>query len=665
MTIRTALPNLTLLAILALFGVASFLPLESMWGINHLAFLPTWWSYLYLLVVALVLYLMFGRLPEDRLERAVERVDGWLWGGRIWPRLVLVVLFTLLFYVCRVETHLLGDGYTWLAVFGQGEAYIHKLTEPGSIYFLRWLQCLLGGYTRETALAAFQIMSIVSGAVSIWCFISIAGKLTNDAGLRLLALSTLVFSGASLLHFGYVEFYPITWAFVAILLDLSLGCLRGTKPIWPVPVAFVLGVLMHLQVLFFLPGVAWLLVSRMKSPSLRRFGYTLFAVVGLAGIAVMVWRYNTDIAFEILILPFSTGRPPADNYTMLSPRHIVDIVSLSLLVFPGLLALLVVLPRVRWSDLRDRTVQFLGWLSLGSVSFLMLFGAAITMGRDWDIMSLSLLAPVLLLLYLLTGANWKPPIRLLTVYTLVVGVMAVSFFAVGTRTEPTEERFHTLLNHCNRNGWVIYANHFLLKGDTARFNQHMREMNRLFPEYADLARTYRCLERGDYRQAYRLANALVSANPYEPDFLQVLGNAYGKRNSFDSAEYYYHRALSLLPYHTGILNELGQLYMTQQKYDQAVQTLTRARRISPERTFITEGLALTYIYLRQLDSASALADTLFMTEPNHAGAHLIKLTIALCQNDLEAARYHYREFVAHGQGRSDYDRMREYYGYLR
>ncbi|MCK4462606.1 MAG: hypothetical protein KAW46_12435, partial [candidate division Zixibacteria bacterium] len=76
MIIRTALPNLMLLAILALFGVASFLPLESMWGINHLAFLPTWWSYLYLLVVALVLYLMFGPLPEDRLERVVERVDG-------------------------------------------------------------------------------------------------------------------------------------------------------------------------------------------------------------------------------------------------------------------------------------------------------------------------------------------------------------------------------------------------------------------------------------------------------------------------------------------------------------------------------------------------------------------------------------------------------------
>lgn len=664
MTIRTALPNLTLLAILALFGVASFLPLESMWGINHLAFLPTGWSYLYLLVVALVLYVMFGRLPEDRLERAVERVDGWLWGGRIGPRLLLTAMFTLLFYLFRVETHLLGDGYTWLAVFGQGEAYIHKLTEPGSIYFLRWLQCFLGGYTRETALAAFQIMSIVSGAVSIWCFISIAGKLTNDAGLRLLALSTLVFSGASLLHFGYVEFYPITWAFVAILLDLSLGCLCGTRPSWPVPVAFVLGVLMHLQVLFFLPGVAWLLVCRFKTPRLKRLARGLFVIAAGVGVVSMVRLYYTEITFETLILPLFEGRPPASNYTVLSLPHITDLVNLLLLVFPGLPVLVTIWFFNRKKSFGDPTAQFLGWLSIGSISFVVIFGAAITMGRDWDIMSLSLLAPVLLLLYLLTGGNWKPPIRLLTVYTLVVGVMAVSFLAVGTRTEPTEERFHTLLNHCNRNGWVIYANHFLLKGDTARFNQHMREMNRLFPEYADLARTYRCLERGDYRQAYRLANALVSANPYEPDFLQVLGNAYGKRNSFDSAEFYYHRALSLKPYHTGLLNELGQLYMQQQKYTEAVKVLKRARRLSPERTFITESLALAYIYLQQLDTASALADSLFISQPNHPGAHLIKLTIGLRQNDLGTARYHYREFVAHGQGRSDYERMREYYGYL-
>ena len=665
MTYKALVPNLVLLMILALFGVASFWPLESMWGVNHLAFLSTTWVYVYIVVVLLVLWVMFGPLPEDRLERAIVRIDGLLWGGRIWPRLALTAMFTLLFYLFRVETHLLGDGYTWLAVFGQGEAYIHKLVEPGSIFLLRWLQSFLGGYTRETALIAFQIMSYVSGAVSIWCFISIAGKLTNDAGLRLLALLTLVLSGASLLYFGYVEFYPITWAFVAILLYLSLGCLRGTKPIWPVPVVFVLAVLMHLQVLFFLPGVAWLLISRMKSPGLRRVGYTLFAAAGLAGIAVMVWRYNTDIAFEILILPLSTGRPPADNYTILSVLHITDIFNLVLLVFPGLLVLLTVQSNVKWDNFRDQTIQYLGWLSLGSVSFLMVFGAAITMGRDWDIMSLTLLAPVLLLVHYLSNRKWKPPSRFLMAYVLLIGLLTISFLAVSTRTQPTEERFRTLLNHRNRNGWVIYANHFLLKGDTARFNQHIREMNRLFPEYLDLSKAYRYLERGDLARATPIVEELVSQNPYEPDFLQVLGNVYGKQGQYDSAEFFYHRALNLKPYHTGMLNELGQLYMQQQKHAEAIEVLKRARRLSPQRTFITESLALAHIYLKQLDTASHLADSLFILQPNHPGAHLIKLTIAINLGDQQAARLHYLEFLKYGKSRNDYDRMREHYEYLR
>jgi Tfp pilus assembly protein PilF len=294
----------------------------------------------------------------------------------------------------------------------------------------------------------------------------------------------------------------------------------------------------------------------------------------------------------------------------------------------------------------------------------LLFGAAVTMGRDWDIMSLSLLAPLLLCLHQLDRSDWRPSVRLIIAYGLTVSIMTLGFLAANTHTQPAEERFYTLLNQRNRNGWVIYANHFLLKGDTASFNQHMREMNRLFPEYSDLTRTYRYLERGDYRRAYILAVSLVNSNPYEPDFLQVLGNVHGKLQRLDSAEFYYHRALSLKPYHTGMLNELGQLYMRQQKHDQAIAILSRAHRMAPERSFITESLALAYIYLKRLDTAAALADTLFMTEPNDPGAHLIRLTIALNQGDTETARRHYRQFLTHGQGRSDYERMREYYRYL-
>jgi len=117
---------------LGLFGVASYYPLENLWGFNHLHFLPQWWFWVYCALILLAVYLFFGFKSEQRVVRVVEAIDNLLFTGRARPRLILALVCGLLFYLFRVQTHLLGDGYTWLAEFGRGEAYIHKLTEPGA-----------------------------------------------------------------------------------------------------------------------------------------------------------------------------------------------------------------------------------------------------------------------------------------------------------------------------------------------------------------------------------------------------------------------------------------------------------------------------------------------------------------------------------------------------
>jgi len=109
--------KLTLPVTLALFALASFYPVESMWGLNHLLFLPGIIKYLFGLFVLISLYLLFGPIPEKLIERTVNKINDAFWGEDILPRLLLVTVCTALFFIFRVQTHLLGDGYTWLAAF--------------------------------------------------------------------------------------------------------------------------------------------------------------------------------------------------------------------------------------------------------------------------------------------------------------------------------------------------------------------------------------------------------------------------------------------------------------------------------------------------------------------------------------------------------------------
>ena len=649
---------------LGLLGLGSFMPLESLWGFNHLRFLPDWSVWIYWLVVALALYLTLGPFPAPAVDRVIASVDRWLFAERRWPRFVLAGSCALLFYLFRVEAHLLGDGYAWLAEFGRGEAYIHKLTEPGSIYAVRWLQSLMDGHSETTALAAFQFLSILSGAVVIYTIPDILRRLCVDARVRLLGLVTVLFSGVMLLFFGYVEFYPISWAASVLFIRSAIQHQQERRRLWLVVLLWLLALAMHFQALYFLPALGYMVVWALREGKWRRIGYAALAVCAVGGTLVMIWLYQTRVDFEILFLPLLEPRSVAPGYAVISWRHALDLLNETLIVLPGFIIMGVLWltrrRRIRW----DSVSVFFLFLSGGSLLFMALFGAAITMGRDWDIFSLSLLPPLLFVLYQLgRNANNLSP-RVLSIYFIVIALATVSFLTVNAKTELTEARFYTLLNDHNRSSWMVYANHFLQKGDSDRYRQITMEANRRYPDYARLQEIYDLLSRDEFAKALEIAEGLVQHDPYNADFLQVRGFMAGRFKRYYEAEEYYNRALRLRPYHSEMMNELGQLYMQQGKFDEAAKILKRAHSLKPEPTFIVESLALVYIRMQDLETAESYADTLFAADGNSPGGHLIKMTVALNRGDQPTARHHFAKYLIYGKGRSDYQNILEHYGYL-
>ena len=655
-------PWVMLYATLALFGAASYFKWYSMWGINHLAFLPSGWWIVYWVTVAVVTSLAFLRDPTPRLDRTIDSISDWLFERGLWPRVIVITVFATLFIVFRTQVQLLGDGYTWLAIFGSGGQYISKWAEQGGIWLLRLIQMSLGGYTQSTASLGFQVISIFSGIAYVAISFSVIKEVVTHSRARFFGLVLLWGSGILLMFFGYAEFYPPVWP---LALAFALAIFRGINSVrWLVlsGATLALGTLMHIQMIVLSPPLVFLLVYHAVSKNLARavtISIALLIILGTVGLWIVLRSPET----AIMLLPLFSGRPIAPTYTVFSWIHLADLFNLALIVCPIFASHLV---NFQWFSFRQPRLQEIVFIFLatGTLVFCLWYGAAITMARDWDVMAFGLIGPLLLALPMINDRFRDISSR--TVTSISVSAIAISalFVATCTLTSPAEARFFSLLNERTRSGWVVLSNYYNLKGDTSKAKEVSRAMGEQFPDYKLLAEAYARLERKDIEGAHNIARRLVAKDSAQPDFLQILASTYGKRGRTDSADYFYRKAIAYNPYNNVVYNEYGQLLISLGDFDSALSVFTIANSLPPARSFVREGMALAYLQLERYPSALAVADTLFASDPNSPGGHLISMIIDIRRNNLHSARVHYEAYLMSGKSRSDYQGIKQYYEYL-
>jgi hypothetical protein len=636
---RVDWPSIALLLTLSLFGLASFYPLYSMWGINHLSFLTDGFTYAFWAILAALLVILLAPISLTSLDRVLNRIAGFIWEKGFWPKLLIVTVFVSAFIIFRAKSHFLGDGYTLLSIFGQGESFIRRWAEPGSIFIIRKLQWLLGGYTRQTTLWTCQILSIISGAVVVLNFIAIASRISNGAKGRLVALTSLLFSGVMLIFFGYVEHYPLLWALATTFVRFGLDYLEHNRRSWTVFLLFVLAVLMHLQAIFLLPGVAYLVVIKFSRPmsifSLNPRKLLVIGGVTLTGVLFVTWLLKNQINLATVFLPILHGPPQAPDYALFSIKHALDMLNQILVMFPGILVVTAFLIRGKPRQSKDSTTMFLGLLSVGSLLFLLLIDPALGMARDWDLMSLTLLAPMLLILRSHGKATVRMSGKVILAYSIFCAFCTISYVAANIRAPASEKRFYSLLEYYgikDETGWAIFA--------------------------------YYYLNNDEYDRAMELAKFMEKESIRLDKTYHILAVLNKKKGHLQEAEHYYELALNLKPFNPRLRNELGQVYLAQGRNEKALRMLKEARRIDPSLTFIAEGVGLAYFRLGHFDSASFVADTLFMGDKNSPGGHLICMVIAISSGDYGTAKHHYQEYLKYGSHRSDYEDIREHYSYL-
>lgn len=639
------------------------------WGTNHLRFLPFPYIVFYATIcIFVVVSLSVASIAMFVHRRMLNFAKAYLIHHQA-ASVLIALSFAPVFWFFRAKTQFLGDGYTILSLFGSKDFYFYKWTEIGAILILRGTQSLFGEYSQSTALSGLQVLSVLSGIVTIWNLLQIGRRISGSAESFLTNAPCLILAGSLALFFGYAEFYHLLWAAATTFLHATLYYWQTGKRISLVLLAYLLTVAIHLQALYWAPGVVYLAYERLKGE--RPFGRSqkllrFMLLLGIASTIVsLTWFITSHYAIRDIFLHPFTGKPDSPDYAIFTSKHFVDIANEVLLLIPAVLILAVLAFRAGFRLTPEN--KFFAWLALGSILFLLVVDPTLGMARDWDLMSLTLL-PLLMILLIQTSKSCTVPTpAVANSITAICLTGVILFVSVVVEARPSEERFLSVLNYYgskNRAGWVILSSYYAQRKDWKEQERVNIGLRRYFPDEALMVKAYEELDHRNYAAAFAIAEQLYRKDSTRTDYMQIYGNTLAKLGHYPRAVQSYERMLSIRPYFAQGRKELGLILMAMNRYDDAMNELSKAWNLDRSLTAAAEGIALGYIKLGAFDSAETVATKIEELGTDRAGVHLIRMVLALNREDVRLAKKSFAAFKAEGKSRPDFQDIIDYYNYL-
>lgn len=635
------------------------MPKDRLWGFNHLIFLHPIYTYSYLFAGLLIFAAFFPPI-RDWFWYVYRRIADAFFEGRFRLKLLVLAISALaIFWLMRVPTNLLGDGYTLIYNIGNDMPVVFKWSEVGSVKVIYFLSKILPYSGLKLGEYSYALVSVVSGAVTVSILGLLAFETFRQNAARLFVLCLLLSAGWMALFFGYVENYPIIWPFVTAYLYFSIRYLNGKGNLIAPTVLMLLSLVMHLQVLFFLISYPVLLFSRGPGKRFyrahRRMIWILAAVLVMIGAAVFVRRYTTSLAFRIFFVPLF-ARPAVPYYSLFSPSHLLDIANEFILLIP-VAPMLVALTWKYWHRvLTDNIDRFLAAFSLGGVIFVFAIDPKLGMGCDWDLFALGGLAPILLFSrwFILASDHFR---KLIPAVVALALVLAAPFFAVTHSHRPSIDHFKWLLNldvPRSRFGMTFFRQYYVDIGDQVQADSLHREIVYRFPMVVLGNQVSKLTEAGRFREALILADSMYQMDPYSVEPYNLRGWVYLNMGQYDKAIKNLEQSLRLGRYDLRILCNLGNAYYRSGRYYQALDSFQRALPYSPDYLPTLDGLANTFFMIQEYDSAVFYAQKAIRQDPEYALSYEVAGVASYLKKDYRDAEAFLRRFI---QIASDDDRI--------
>ncbi|MEW6051886.1 MAG: tetratricopeptide repeat protein [Candidatus Zixiibacteriota bacterium] len=606
--------------VLLLFGAAALAPELRLWGFGGWAFLPP------ILTLALLAAGVAAGLGANRLYALVVKqpvpADESPGADRKFLLIaaIVTIITTATFWLFRGQTHFLGDGYQLLSRLTGGSMMI-KQWDIGASFLMDSVYDLLGGPPSDRALAAYRIVSIVSGSLFMITVCLAARALFIRNLHRYLFFFGLGTGGYMLLYFGYVENYA-TFIFALVLFCLTgLLAARGRISKWWVVLPFVAACGLHIFGALFLPSLIYLLardtaigrsVGKMSARARLLSGIGLV----LAGSVIYYYLYTHYYFFTFALLPLLPDRFTVEGDYLVSLKHLADTVNLLVLLVPGLPLFIALAGSAQNRPiLRTPESQFLIIAVLCSLIGVYVFNPGIGMPRNWDLFAV-VGVPIAVLCYSLAlgdGVRGREPV-MAALLAIVLGVLSLTTRVVGQAVPEigiaTFKNYMTLDKIRNRNARSLLVSYYRETGDSARANVEQAAVEADFPESLLNKRAKSLIAQRQFREAERLLRQSIEINPLYVDGYGNLGVCLLEQGKVDSAQLLFELADGINPYNVNTINNIGTAMLRRKEYVEAEGMFHRALAIDSTLVSSMAGLASVYVGLDQLDSSIAYVDRL-------------------------------------------------------
>jgi len=623
----------------AIYVVAGLIPIDSLWGFNHLKYFPGYVSIIYALIALLIITPFIG----NRLFSLISKFAAYFQRLNKPLRIIIIsVIAGVLFHFLRVHVHSIGDGYQRIYEIKKGLLYYY--TEPLDFFLHAVLYRVLLFFGINSAELSYQIISILTGVIFINTIYLFKFPEQIKSSVVVLAKILILASAGLQMYFGYVESYSLYYLFGIFFLLWSLKFLMTGGGLIAASITLSLAIAAHLTALFLLPAYIYLIHYKIKNIRPRGFvgKYLPIVIVGLVLGGLSYFEIRIKFIEDTLNAPYTSVILPifsSAEYSILSAQHLYDILNEILLSCPYCFLLGALIFPLKKQETGNKQLRFFTLLLILS-ALLTMFTIDPLLGyaRDWDLFSTpAVIFGFSFTLLVLFGRDNK----IISKYnTFVIGSLSILFLS----------------------GWILMNSS--AKKQLDRANDLLELSNKGYQYCAELLAYYYRHEKGDNLKAIELYKSI---NNYKDNarLNKKLGDAQKDLGRYYEAKKSYDRALIMEPMNPILLNKIGQVLLKQSKFDSAVVILKKAHRLARDSTSITEALALAHIYKDEYEKALSWADSLASKDAHSPGASLIRLTIAARQGDWASARNYYLEFLQYGRGRSDYENMRDYYKSLK
>jgi hypothetical protein len=248
----------TLLAVIAVYVLLRWLATllgggeVRLWGLDFAAYLPLSWD------VAVALTLPALLLVPQLRSAMSQALSGAAGSGRAWPRLVTALLLLggllALAWFEQVAWAFLGDGaYYATEIFRikADEAYQTALIKPTSLltgYLIQWLSV-----TWQPENVRWPFLMLGLGGLVLVVIAGFLFTMHERRSVAALLVSASLLAAASLMFFGYIELYALSYAFTLLFFLAAIRSLRKKTSVLPAGLSLLIAMLFGASSAVFIP----------------------------------------------------------------------------------------------------------------------------------------------------------------------------------------------------------------------------------------------------------------------------------------------------------------------------------------------------------------------------------------------------------------------------